>query len=77
VAWDERDRGLDGPVSVRSMDVGVTKAGSLNPDKGLTRTRIRLRNVLYDERLTELVDDCSFHDSFLCATKRLTASYPG
>jgi hypothetical protein len=46
VAWDERDGGLDRPVSVCSMDVGVTKARGLDLDENLTYARIRLCDVL-------------------------------
>jgi hypothetical protein len=65
VARDQRQRGLDRPVAVRGMDVGVAEAAGLDPDEHLAVARLRLGDVLDGQRLGEIVDDGGLHGAFL------------
>ena len=57
----ERQGGLDRPVTVGGVDVGVAQAGGLDPDDDLARTGLGLGHLLDGERCGEVVDDGSLH----------------
>src|ERR1039458_2496045 len=57
VTGDERRRGLDRPVAVRGVDVGVAEATRLDLHAHLSRTELRHRDLLDGQRAAEVVDD--------------------
>jgi hypothetical protein len=61
VAGDQRQRGLDRPVAVRRVNVGVAQATRLDPDEHLAVTRLGLGDVLDPQRLGEVMNDGGFH----------------
>ena len=61
VTGNERRGGLDRPVTVGGVDVGVTQARGLDLDQDLAGAGDGLRHLLDAERLGEIVDDCCLH----------------
>src|SRR6185436_5142750 len=61
VAGNERRGGLDRPITMRSMDIGVTQARRLNLDEHFAGAGYGLGHLLDGERLGEIVDDCCLH----------------
>jgi GTP cyclohydrolase I len=52
---------LDGPVAVSGMDVCVAEPRGLDANNHLTVTRCRDGTFLDDEWLTEIMNNCCFH----------------
>src|SRR6478735_860223 len=61
VARDERQRGLDRPVAVCGVDVGVAQAGGLDPDQNLTCLRNRFVELPDGQALGEVGDHSCLH----------------
>src|ERR1700729_2957452 len=57
VAGDERRRGLDRPVAVRGVDVGVAQTARLDLHAHLPRQEFRHRDPLDGKWATELMDN--------------------
>ena len=57
VPGDEGRRGLDRPVAVGGMDIGVAEPGSLDPHADLAGLERPDRHLLDAERLAELMHD--------------------
>lgn len=58
MAGDERRGGLDWPIAVGGVDVGVTQAGGFDLDEDFTRAGDRLGYVTDGEWLGEIVYHC-------------------
>ncbi|MGX1480162.1 UNVERIFIED_CONTAM: hypothetical protein RKD50_008970 [Streptomyces canus] len=65
MAGDEGRGGLDGPVAVRGMDVGVAQPRRLHADADLAGAGLRIRPLLDHQRLAEGPDDCCLHRMLL------------
>jgi len=57
VAGDERRRGLDRPVAMCGMDVGVAEAGGLDLDADLVRLQFRWQDLFDHQRAVEVMND--------------------
>ena len=61
VSRDERQRWLDGPVSVSRMQVGMADAGGDHLDEHLAGRHLGYRNLLDLQGLAEGVNDSGLH----------------
>jgi len=61
MARNEGRPGLDGPVALGRMQVGVADVARRDPDKDLTGLWARHGNLFDNERFLESPDDCRFH----------------
>jgi hypothetical protein len=65
LARDQRQGGLDPPVAVRGVDVGVAEAARLDPDEHLAVARLGHDDVVNSQRLGEVMNDGGLHSAFL------------
>ncbi len=65
VTGHERWAGLDRPVTVRGVDIGVAQAGRLQSDTDLAGAGLGVRTVLEHQRLAEGPDGCCLHRMLL------------
>lgn len=61
MAGDERERGLDRPVAIGRMQVGMANAGSHDPHENLAGRDFRHIDFLNDQGLAEGMDNGRFH----------------
>src|SRR5690349_19250979 len=61
MSWNERKAGLDRPVAVRGMKVGVADARSLYIDQNLARSRVRNGYFFNRKRLAKCMDHRTLH----------------
>ena len=61
VSGNERERGLQRPIAVRGVQIGVADAAGLGLDDDLTGARSRNFPLPDDQRLSELLDDRRSH----------------
>ena len=64
VAGNEREFGLEGPVAVGGVEIGVADAAGFGLDQDLAGTGRRNVQLLEHQRLAELFDDGGVH--FAC-----------
>ena len=73
VAWDERDGGLDGPVSARGVDVGVTEAGRSHLDEHFAPHRCCDVHVLEVKPAADFVEYKCLHVASICLSGSFTS----
>jgi hypothetical protein len=69
VTGHKRRSGLDHPVTVGGVDVGVAQPRSLDPNQNFSGGRFRQGSILHDQRLTELANNSDAHDRLLSTSR--------